>query len=384
MNLNSRSPIKTQTVRHRIVMITGRADPGGGPEHVLQLSRQLLGTCEIFIASPQEHPYWNRYVELVGASRVFEIPHRKFSRSSLRELDVWCRSNQIDVVHSHGRAAGTYSRLLPRTAGRVCVHTAHGSLQLKSVKDFAYWFAEFILTRRTDQTIAVSESEAQQLRRLLLTGDRLKTIPNGVVVPSSSTRATNPGSAPLRIIHITRFVPQKNSSMVLAILSSLRQKGALDRFHVDMLGDGPERQNLEQEIQRLGLKNSVTFHGAQPSVIPYLAKGFCVLTTSRWEGMPLAVLESLANGLPAIGSDTPGNNDVISNKVGRLFALNDPAAAADHLMELAMNPVTWKQLSTAAVEMVQEKFSVQRMGADTEALYENINPSQAELARKTG
>jgi glycosyltransferase involved in cell wall biosynthesis len=272
---------------------------------------------------------------------------------------------------------------LPKIAGRVCVHTAHGSLQLKSVKDFAYWCAEFALTRRTDQTIAVSESEAQQLRRLLLTGDRLKTIPNGVVVPNSSMRATNTGATPLRIVHITRFVPQKNSDMVLSILSSLRQKGALDRFHVDMLGDGPERPNLEQEVASLGLKDSVTFHGAQPSVSSYLAKGFCVLTTSRWEGMPLAVLEGLAHGLPAIGTDTPGNNDVISNQVGRLFPLTDSAAAADHLIELAANPATWKQLSNAAVQMVQVKFSVRRMGADTVALYESINPSLTLLARET-
>ncbi len=364
-------------------MITGRADPGGGPEHVLQLSRALLSTCEIFIASPREHPYWDRYVELVGVERLFEIPHRKFSRSALRELDRWCRSNQIDVVHSHGRAAGAYSRLLPKTSGRVCVHTAHGSLQLKSAKDFAYWFAEFFLTRRTDQTIAVSESEAQQLRRLLLTGDRLKTIPNGVVVPNSTARDGNPDVAPLRIIHITRFVPQKNSAMVLAIISSLRQKRALDRFHFDLLGDGPERQSLQQEVASLGLNSFVTFHGAKPSVIPYLMKGFCVLTTSRWEGMPLAVLEGLAHGLPAIGSDTPGNNDVINNQVGRLFALNDPAAAADHLIELAANSATWQQLSSAAVQLVQEKFSVQRMGADTVALYENTNPFLPAYSGKT-
>ena len=326
--------------RPRILMITGRADPGGGPEHLYQLAQAVGRDCEVFIATPNEAPYWDRYHQLVGSARIFEIPHRRLSWTILRQLAAWCRLNQIDLVHSHGRAAGAYSRLLARSKNRPCLHTAHGSLQLKSVRDFVYLFAEVALARRTDHFIAVSNSEAGQLRRRLLAGDRLTVIPNGVPLPPTPVSPGNLQRTPLRIIHITRFVPQKNSHMVLEILTCLRKQGALERFHVDFLGDGPERADLESQAHFLGLTGSMTFHGAQSSVTPFLTQGFCLLTTSRWEGMPLAVLEALAHGLPVVASNTPGNNDVVGPDLGCLFPVNDPATAANELIRLSADAPT--------------------------------------------
>ncbi len=353
-------------------MITGRADPGGGPEHVFQLTRQLLDSCEVFIAAPDEHPYWKRYGELVGSERLFEIPHRTFSWSVLRRLESWCDANRINVVHSHGRAAGAYARLLKKSAGRVCVHTPHGSLQFKSPKHLALWFAEVLLARRTDLTIAVSRSEREQLGRRLFLRTRLTEVPNGVQIPVAEGTIAGRREHPLRIVHVTRFVPQKNTGLVLTILKGLRDRGALDLFHVDILGDGPERREVEAAARDSGLSAHLTFHGAQDSVAPFLSRAFCFLTTSRWEGMPLAVLEALAAGLPVIASDTPGNNDVVTRDVGRLYALDKPSAAAKAIVELAQYPETWARLSAAARRSVRITFSVERMAGETLAHYQRL------------
>ena len=168
---------------------------------------------------------------------------------------------------------------------------------------------------------------------------------------------------------MTRYVPQKNSGMVLEILERLRDRGLLQDFHVDMVGDGPGRAALEAEARSRGLEGSLTFHGAQPSVGRYYQAAFCMLTTSRWEGLPLAVLEALALGLPVVAADTPGNNDVVSATVGRLFPVQDAAIAAAQLAELAGPGGRWRELSDAAVTLVRSRYSVQRMAADTLALY---------------
>lgn len=350
-------------------MITGRADPGGGPEHVFQLSRQLVRGGEVFIAAPNEHPYWPRYRELVGSEHLFEIPHRAFSWAVVKRLENWCRENEIDVVHSHGRAAGLYARLLSRRVARIRVHTPHGTLQFKSVKDVIYWGADVLLARRTDLTIAVARSEREQLRRRLFLRSRLIDIPNGVNVAATTPNLAPRMTRPLRLVHVTRFIPQKNTEMVLAIMASLQDRGALDLFHVDVLGDGPERAAIEERARAMGLSAHITFHGAKDSIAPYLASAYGFLTTSRWEGMPLAVLEALAAGVPVVASDIAGNNDVVTREVGRLFPLGEPALAASHLLDLAQDVSQWQALAIAAAERVRSKFSVERMAADTRAEY---------------
>jgi len=57
-----------------VLMVTGRADFGGGPEHVFQLAKAVARSTEVFIACPREEPYWGRYESVVGPERMLEIP----------------------------------------------------------------------------------------------------------------------------------------------------------------------------------------------------------------------------------------------------------------------------------------------------------------------
>jgi glycosyltransferase involved in cell wall biosynthesis len=352
-------------------MITGRADPGGGPEHVFQLSRQLLTDCSVFIASPREKPYWDRFVGLVGEERVCEIPHRRFTWSALRRLTAWSKGRGIEIIHSHGRAAGFYGRLGANQLNRPSVHTQHGPMQVRSVLAPVHWLCDLVLSWRTDHLIAVSASEALSMRRQLFRSQGITTIRNGVRLPPARIDFGIIKKRPLRVVHVTRFVPQKNSMMVLGVMEELRRTGNLVDFHVDMVGDGPGRAELQNEAANRSLESHITFHGAKPSVEEFFLNAFCMLSTSRWEGLPLAVLEALALGLPVVASNTPGNNDVVSASVGRLFDLNHAAEAAAYLLELRDSPEMWRGLSEAAVDLVKTSFSVQRMAADTLALYKN-------------
>lgn len=207
------------------------------------------------------------------------------------------------------------------------------------------------------------------MRKQLIRGRIITTIFNGVPLPDVRVDPLVMSKRPLRVIHVTRFVPQKNSEMVLAIAEKLRSMGILNEFHFDIVGDGPGRSALENESRARGLEHRLTFHGSHPSVRQFFLNGFCILSTSRWEGLPIAVLEALALGLPAVASDTPGNSDVVSTSVGRLFPLNDAQAAAVHLSDLRGSLETWEKLSASAVRLVRGQFSVQRMAADTLTVY---------------
>ena len=97
----------------KVLHITSRADTGGGPKHVLDLTSTTAKDhhqFEIYIASPNEPPFSAKYQEV--AKKWLEIPKRRVCLKSLLEIRKFYKENSIDIVHSHGRGAGYFSRFL--------------------------------------------------------------------------------------------------------------------------------------------------------------------------------------------------------------------------------------------------------------------------------
>ncbi|MBU6154718.1 MAG: glycosyltransferase, partial [Bdellovibrionales bacterium] len=94
----------------RILMISARADHGGGQKYLLELVRAINEQVDVFIAAPDEAPYGPKFREL--SKDFFALPHRAFRLGVLIRLLIWARRHRIEIIHSHGRGAGYYSRLL--------------------------------------------------------------------------------------------------------------------------------------------------------------------------------------------------------------------------------------------------------------------------------
>ena len=97
-------------MKKKILLITVRADTGGGPKHVYDILEGLQNDFDFFIAAPDNERYSNDYKAL--AKEFLPIPHRKFSLTTLLEIYLFCRKHNIQIIHSHGFGAGLYSRLL--------------------------------------------------------------------------------------------------------------------------------------------------------------------------------------------------------------------------------------------------------------------------------
>jgi len=90
----------------KVLIISSRADYGGGPEHIYKLISLLHEEVIFYVACPIDIPYWHRYSELLTVNNLFEIPHRKFSIKYLLALRTFTKNNKIDIIHSHGKGAG--------------------------------------------------------------------------------------------------------------------------------------------------------------------------------------------------------------------------------------------------------------------------------------
>lgn len=349
----------------KILFLTVRADLGGGPEHLYQLIRHRPEGIEAYVACPEDKPYFDRYGALLGPGRIIPLPHRSFSPAALAAAAAFIRREGIDVLHSHGKGAGLYARLLGLWCRRPVVHTFHGLHigEYGAVKRYLYLGLERFLGRGTQMAICVSEGEAQLVRDAgFLPSGRLAVIPNGIEIPGNITRPEWDGG-PLRILAVNRFDHQKNPDLLVDIAKAL---GPAADFHLDVIGTGARIEEIQARIGREGLSAQVTLHGGVDTPRDYFRRAHVFLSTSRWEGMPLAVLEAMSEGLCVLATDVVGNADVIRDgETGRLF--RSAGEAAGILGSLTVPD--WARLGTAARREAETEYAAAVMAARTYQAY---------------
>lgn len=365
---------------HRILEITARADFGGGPEHLFNLLGHLTEAYTIDIACPKQHPYWSRYTEKTNGE-ILEIPFRKFTISALFKLIRHIKSKRISLIHSHGKGAGVYGRFLSLWTGIEHIHTPHGihiDNYNKSMRAL-YLIYERMTKRLVDSVIFVSASEREKAQSLNLWSDiPSHIIPNGVAIiddsyqrkiRESSRKSLQLLNDELIIVSLSRFDFAKNMQEVALIAEALKKES---RIKFILIGDGTDRESIQRWCQEKGLDN-IRFIGFVDTPLEYLAAGDIYLSTSRWEGMPLSVLEAMSLGIPVIASAVVGNKDAVDDqKTGLLYELGDIEKASHHIRTLLDDKERREIISQSAKARQVELFSVFSMSKRTSLIYESI------------
>jgi len=130
---------------------------------------------------------------------------------------------------------------------------------------------------------------------------------------------------------------------------------------------------LKAAVRNTNLEGHFRFEGFQSNPRSYLQGAGCYLSTSRWEGMPLAVLEAMAEGVPVVASDVVGNRDAVEHGItGLLFSLDDHSAAARQILALKSDGALRHTMGKAAHQAVRERFSLERMARETVKVYQEV------------
>jgi len=357
-----------------ILQITLRADYGGGPEHVYQLLKHHNNNASFYIACPKEEPYWERYNSLVQAE-ICELPHRKFTFSSLLKLVKYIRQHKINLIHTQGMGAGVYGRLASFLTKVPCIHTPHGIhvLQYGTIKKIVYKIYENITAYSVKHICFVSKSEKQQAKNIGLWNQ----IPNSVIPNGVEIVATEQRLAWRNQIRSKLDIPEQQ--LVVAMLSRFDyQKNMQEAYHIAKqcpefiflwIGDGEDKSNLEQRAKAENM-NHIIFIGFTQQPKHYLAASDLYLSTSRWEGMPLGVLEAMSLGLPVVASDVRGNSDVVFNdETGYRYPLGKQSLAIHYLNMISKNQNLYDNLSSQAVIMQNKLFSLEKMINEVHKVY---------------
>jgi glycosyltransferase involved in cell wall biosynthesis len=127
-----------------------------------------------------------------------------------------------------------------------------------------------------------------------------------------------------------------------------------DKVHLTLLGDGPEKENLRKQIKSLSLSDNVRLAGFQKNPFIYFSRADLFVLSSRYEGLPNAVLESLACGTPVVAFNCPGGIDeiIVNESQGVLVPVNDVQALAKAIKKQMGSHNHTKD------SLLQEKFDV--------------------------
>ena len=358
-------------------MITARADHGGGPRHLELLLRDCADWITPYVACPEDDPYWARFNDITGG-RAFRIPHRKFDLRQAWRLAMHARREGIHLVHAHGKGAGLYARFVSAIANIPGVHTAHGIHvgEYGRISRRIYSLYENASSLWVDHVIHVSDEEKSQARVVGLWRKRPSTvISNGVVSHASSEikdmreRARRKlgvqDSRPI-VITVSRFDYQKNMPEAYAVAK------ALPDMRFIWIGAGADSPTLSSRATSEGVSN-ISFLGQVDSPLDYLAAADVYLSTSRWEGLPLAVLEAMSLGIPSVLSNVTGHVELVrTHGVGLLYSLGDVGSATDALQRVAYEKSLRDALSKQAHNSQMHDFSSMAVAMETAAIYKKV------------
>ncbi len=255
---------------------------------------------------------------------VHVIPEKgRFDLSVLSGLAALVRDLAPNIVQSHAvkshfvvRRAGVH-RMLPWVA-------FHHGYTAPDLRAQLYNQLDWWSLRASRQVLTVSGPFRDELLRKGVAPQRIAVVHNAID-PAWGARYREPSTAAaLRgklgiapdakvILLVGRFSSEKDHMTLLAAIRDLRENGRVASAHLVLVGDGPERNRIEQAIGALGLHGAVTLTGQVPSAEPYYGIADAAVLSSLSEGSPNALLEAMAVGIPVVATKVGGIPEIVSD-----------------------------------------------------------------------
>lgn len=289
------------------------------------------------------------------------------------------------ILQTHLPVSEYFGLLVGKWAGVPhLIYTFHSSNFLpkrpgKSLRSWARIKLTQILSSRAERVIAVSQAIADTIREVIPRPDLvIRIIPNGIDigcfkdVPSKDTLRKELGMAPgdLLIGTIGSLSMVKNQAMLLHTVSQLFR--FYPNLQVIIVGEGPLKKNILNLQKELGLAGQVHLLGLRKDIPEILSEIDIFVSTSRWEGLPLSILEAMAAGKPVVATAVPGVIEVLEGGAGILVPLDDPEKLAEAFIALIKDPKLRKELGEKAQERVAAFYSLKTYIPQWEALYEEL------------
>jgi glycosyltransferase involved in cell wall biosynthesis len=278
----------------------------------------------------------------------------QMDRGTLGAIRNLVAETGADVVHAHGYKPDIYLYLALRGQRVPLVSTCHTWYDTDRIVTF-YGKLDRMVLRKYARVVAVSNEVKQRLLNAGVRGEKIRIVRNGIdlrpfdgAVPS--LRHDEPA---LLVGLIGRLAWEKGVDFFLLAAARVLTEFPSAKFVV--VGEGPDREKLERTIDELKIRDCVSMLGRRDDMPAVYASLDIMVSSSRQEGLPMAILEGMASGLP-----------LVATAVGEV-----PAVVQDGVTGLLVPPENVEQLASGILELLRHADKRKRFGAAARMLIEN-------------
>ena len=297
----------------RRAYLIDRDSVGGGMEYIRrQIAAHPCDECRVFASDRGECTAGRMNA---WEADVIHVNHLKALVQLFRNPFTRPRGKVVFTVH--GIHLRKYD-FLPKTMGN-------------RLKRFLRLSLERRLYRKCDELIALTETDAADIRRLYGSALPVRVEPNAVDVNELTRSAGALRYAPREFAFacIARFDFQKGQDILLQAIARVQDKLRAYGRRTLLIGGGATLEDMKRLVETAGILDIVEFAGEIPDAGVYMTCAEKLVAPSRWEGMPYLLLEAVARGASVIASDCPGNRDVLKDYApAELFPTGDVARLA--------------------------------------------------------
>lgn len=360
----------------RVALLTDRFVVGGGAEHIYQIARGMPEVEFGIFADGGD-----------DTARLDGLLNVRLFRSGYAPREV-LRFNP-DLIHVHHLRPLARLFLNPLQRYRMPVYfTAHGlhihqyefrKGPANALKYHLRFQLERYLFHRVDKMVAVSQEDRQFLEAAYRVSG-CEYIPNGI--DGSGIDKITLGKTALRrelgvaedawlFLMVARFPFQKGHDVLLAAIARIRDALRERGVQFVLVGDKGQRfKEIRALAETLGISDLVHFTGSRDDVYHFMKAGDLLLLPSRWEGLPITLLEAAVCRLPMLVSDTYGNREIVTHRQsGLMFENENSAELAGRMLEILDGRYDLTQLAEAACRHTLAQYALPDMLLRLRKLY---------------
>lgn len=311
--------------------------------------------CDVVAVSfYSEHTAITNRIEQAGIRLVYLDKKLGLDISVYQKLFRLLKKEKPDVVHTHIGAARYAIPIAVLCGIPSKIHTVHSVAQQEQEKAGKI-INNFLFKCCGAVPVALSEEVEKTVEEVYgLPERKIPVVLNGIDLSKCQVKGSYAKKETFKILHIGRFVDAKNHALILKSFAEFAEKYPDARLQ--LIGDGELRKEMEQLATELGVAQKVQFAGLQSNVYPWLHDADVFILPSKYEGVPMTLIEAMGTGLPIIASAVGGISDMLEDGASALLIQPTQQELEFALEKIYKDETLRKSLGESALK-ASKKFS---------------------------
>jgi glycosyltransferase involved in cell wall biosynthesis len=286
------------------------------------------------------------------------------------ELAALLRRPEMHILQTHGYKANVLGRLVATALRRPWVAFLHGETW-ENRKVRAYFALERTAVRRADCIVVVSHDMARMVVGHGIPSAKVQVVHNACLVAPDGNAPAWSAELPPLVGVIGRLSPEKGVDLALRVHCIVARR--FPNAQLLVVGEGPERGELQNHAERLGVGPSVLWLGYQEELADVYRRLAVLLIPSRSEGLPNVALEAMGHGVPVIATSVGGLPEVVSDgENGFLAPSGDAEVLAQRVLCILEDPLLRRRLGQRARQDMASRFSFEARLQALDDIYRGV------------